>query len=237
MFARIFLSTPINYMFKMKKSVSKTVFLTMLLCSAITHAQVDTIMIPEGDERNLCGRIVIVDELWMNEGFLKADISILEKQNSKPITGGYKTGDEITISSEAGCTYYIYSIFKTGSLSNKGTVTLSKNAPERKMDVRKDEIILEENYTYKSGDFSWYVASIRKNEGKVIANITITKNTALIEELVLTKGEMVWIENELYKIESIEARSEFIKTDPEKIYEPLPGKIVFKSVYNHFNEK
>ncbi len=48
---------------------------------------------------------------------------------------------------------------------------------------------------------------------------------------------MIWIENELYKVESIEARSEFIKTDPEKIYEPLPGKIVFKSVNNHFNER
>lgn len=221
----------------MKKLSISAGLLTIMLFNAISYAQADTIKITEGDQSIVCGKIVIVDELWINEGYLKADISILEKQNSKSVTGGYKTGDEITISSEPGCTYYIYSISKTGSLSNKGNVILSKSAPERKIEVRKDEIILEEYSTYKSGEYSWYISSIRKNEGKNTANIIITKNTALIEELALTKGEMVWIENELYKVESIDARSEFIKTDPEKIYEPLPGKIKFKVVNEHLNEK
>lgn len=221
----------------MKKLSILAGLLTIMLFDAVSYAQADTIKITEGDQSIVCGKIVIVDELWMNEGYLKADISILDKQNSKPITGGYKTGDEITISSAPGCTYYIYSISKTGSLSNKGNVILSKNAPERKIEVRNDEIIMEEYSTYKSGEYSWYVSSIRKNEGKKTANITITQNTALIEELALTNGEMVWIENELYKVESIEARSEFIKTDPEKIYEPLPGRIVLKAVKEYLPEK
>ena len=72
---------------------------------------------------------MIVDALWVFEGTIKADISILEKQNSKPITGGYSKGDLITLSSEPGCTYYIYSVTKYGNSKNKGLVTLSKNAP------------------------------------------------------------------------------------------------------------
>lgn len=214
-------------------------FLSLILtCILITfvHSQDSTFVIAEGNQGVICGKIVIVDALWMNDGFLKADISVLEKQNSKPIAGGYKTGDEITISSKPGCTFYIYSISKSGSLSGKGSVMISKNAPENKIEVKKDEIIMEENNTYKSGELSWYVTSIRKNDDKIIANITITQNTALIEELVLIKGEMVWFSNELYKVESIEARSDFIKTDPEKIYEPLPGRIRLKKVHEFINK-
>ncbi|NOS84169.1 MAG: hypothetical protein HOP31_03420 [Ignavibacteria bacterium] len=207
------------------------------ILTAIVQSQDSSIVISEGSEAVICGKIVIVDALWMNEGLVKADISILEKQNSKPITGGYKKGDEITISNEPGCTYYVYSITKTGGIESKGEVILSKSPPLSNSTTKGDIITQEENSSYKFGKYVWYVSSIRNEGGNTIANITITQNTALVENLVLSKGDLVWLGEDLYKVESINARSEFIKTDPEKIYEPLPGKIEFKAVTEYLPEK
>jgi hypothetical protein len=209
----------------------------VFLCNSGIFSQDSNIVISETGETNLCGKIVIVDALWFYEETLKADISILEKQNSKPITGGYKRGDEITISSEPGCTYFVYSISKLGGLKSKGIVTLSKSPPISNIDVNKDLITHEEFSTYKFGKFDWFVSSIRNDGGKTIANITITQNTVIVDNLVLSKGDLVWLGEKLYKVESINARSEFIKTDPEKIYEPLPGKIEFKAVKEYLPEK
>lgn len=208
----------------------------ILLLLDITYSQ-DNVNIPEGNDTTICGKIVVVDALWVYESILKADISILEKQNSKPITGGYKKGDEITLSSEPGCTYFVYSITKLGGLKSKGMVTLSKSPPVSNIKENKDVITQEESSTYKFGNFEWFVSSIRNDGGSTFANITITQNTALIDNLVLTKGDLIWLGERLYKVESIQTRSEFIKTDPERIYEPLPGKIEFKAVKEYLNEK
>ncbi|HMQ78165.1 MAG TPA: hypothetical protein PKE39_07690 [Ignavibacteria bacterium] len=219
--------------------IKKYLFQVVLLCNftLIVFSQDSNIVVAEGSEAVICGHIVIVDALWYYEGTIKADISILEKQNSKPITGGYKKGDEITISSEPGCTYYVYSITKTGGIKSKGEVTLSKSPPVSGIDVKKDIITQEEHSSYEIGKYDWYVESIRNESGKTIANITITKNTALIENLVLSIGDLVWLGDKLYKVEVIQNRSKFIKTDPEKIYEPLPGKIEFKAVMEYINKK
>jgi hypothetical protein len=220
-------------------NLKKYLFQVILLCNftLVVFSQDSIIVVAEGSEAVICGHIVIVDALWMNEEFLKADISVLEKQNSKPITGGYKAGDEITISSKPGCTYYVYAVTKLGGTKNKGEVTISKTPPVSRIDLKKDVIKQEENNSYKFGKYVWYVSSIRNEGGNTIANITITQNTELVENLVLSKGDLVWLGEDLYKVESINAHSEFIKTDPEKIYEPLPGKIEFKAVKEYINEK
>ena len=207
-------------------------FILILLTAVnpLIYPQTDSITIKEGEVKIICGRIVIVDAFWISEGYTKADISILEKQNSKPITGGYKSGDEITISSEPGCTYYIYSVIKNGKQSGKGSVTFSKTPPDIKPGKIKNEIIMEENSSYSIDDYSWYVNSIRKENGNTTGYITITEKTNLIENLELTEGEIIWIGNKQYKTESIEPRLQHVKTDPEKIYEPLPGKIIFSLV-------
>ena len=220
-------------------NIKKYLFQVILLCNLtlVVLSQDTNYVVTEGSEAVICGYIVIIDALWYYDGSLKADISILEKQNSKPITGGYKKGDEITISSEPGCTYYVYSITKTGGLKSKGEVTLSKSPPVSSIDVKKENITQEEHSSYEIGKYDWYVESIRNEGRKTIANITITKNTALIENLVLSIGDLVWLGDKLYKVEAIQDRSKFIKTDPEKIYEPLPGKIEFKAVTEYLPEK
>ncbi len=209
----------------------------LFIFSSITKAQDTNYVITEGSEAVICGHIIIIDALWYYDGTIKTDISILDKQNSKPITGGFKKGDEITISSEPGCTYFVYSITKLGGLKSKGMVSLSKSPPLSNIDVNKDIISQEEYSTYKFGSFDWFVSSIRIVRGSKIANITITQNTALIDNLVLTKGDLVWLGEKLYKVGSIQARSHFVKTDPERIYEPLMGKIEFEAVKEYINEK
>jgi len=220
-------------------NIKKYLFQVFLLCNftLVVFSQDSNIVVAEGSEAVICGYIVIIDALWYYDGTLKADISILEKQNSKPITGGYKKGDEITISSEPGCTYYVYSIEKIGGLKSKGMVILSKSPPVSSIKKDKDIIIQEEYSTYKFGKYDLFISSIRIDNGKKIANITITQNTALIENLVLSKGDQIWLGERLYQVESIQARSHFIKTDPEKIYEPLPGQIEFKAVKEYIYEK
>lgn len=113
----------------------------LFIFSSTTKAQDTNYVITEGSESVICGHIVIIDALWYYDGTIKADISILEKQNSKPITGGYKKGDEITISSEPGCTFYVYSIEKIGGLKSKGMVILSKSPPVSSIKKDKDIII------------------------------------------------------------------------------------------------
>lgn len=212
----------------MRKLISFFSFLVFFTSGILS--QPDTVSITEGNEVNLCGKIVIVDAVWMNNGNVKADISILEQMNSKPVTGGYGTGDEITISSEPGCTYFVFSIMKNGSNGVKGSVILSKKPPESRLGIRKDEIIMEDQGSYSFGVHSWHISSIRNEGGVVTAYMTVTQNTNIIETITLVKGDLLWIDSKLYKAEIIEARSEFIKTDPERIYEPLPGRIVLKAV-------
>jgi len=201
------------------------------------YAQQEAFTISEGGQSTICGRIVIVDAIWMQEGYIHCDISILKKQYSKPVTGGYKTGDEITITSEPGCTYYINSITKTGDVKSKGSVTLSKTPPENGIEIFKDKLIQEENNTYRIGDYSWFVSAIRNENGGPTAYISITRNTAETDNLILVSGSVVWMGDRLYKVETITARSEFIKTDPERIYEPLPGKIEYKALSESLNER
>jgi hypothetical protein len=213
----------------MKNIKYHIIIILLSLSGSLTFSQ-DNINITEGGDTTICGKIIILDAIWVNEGMVKADISILEKQNSKPITGGYKKGDEITISSETGCTYYVYSVTKFGNSNSKGSVTLSKTAPDIIPEVYDNYISVSEGASFKVGSYDWYVSSISNVGGKTNANISITQNTALIDNLVLTNGDLVWLGERLYKVESIQKRSEFIKTDPERIYEPLPEKIEFKIV-------
>ncbi len=211
-------------------------FLLIVLGNSISFTQ-DKINITESNDTTICGKIVVVDALWVYEGTLKADISILEKQNSKPITGGYKKGDEITISSEPGCTYYVYSIVKYGTSKNKGSVSLSKTAPDNKPEIKDGTFSELENTSFKVGEYDWYISSIYSEGNNITANISITKNTALIENLTLIKGDMVWLGEYLYKVETIRTKFKDNIKDPSGNYEYNPGEITFKAVKEYLNEK
>ena len=209
----------------------------ILLFGITAFAQDGNTVITESAQTTVCGKILIVDAIWVYDGVLKADISILEQQNSKPVTGGYKKGDEITISSEPGCTYYIFSIEKNGSIKNKGTVVLSKSAPVSITEIIDGSFTALENYTFSSGDYSWYFSSITETGGNLTANIKITKNTALIEDLALKVGDQVFIGEFLYKVESIKPGFKDNVKDPQGYYEYNPGTIRFTSVKQFIQDK
>lgn len=219
------------------KHLNIFLFLYLLVFSSLNIISQENISISEGGSTTICGRTIIVDALWVSDGILKADISILEQQNSKPITGGYSKGDEITISSEPGCTYYIFSIEKNGSLKSKGTVVLSKSAPVSILEVIDGNFTAYENKGFKSGDYDWYFSLISGNGSELSANITITRNTALIEELVLKEGDKVFIGEILYKVESIKLRHKDKTKDPQGNYEYNPGAIRFTAVKQFIPEK
>ncbi len=217
----------------MKNVICIIIFLVL---STLSYSQ-DNIFITEKGEGGVCGKILIVDGIWVSEGSLNADISILDKQNSKPITGGYKKGSEITVSSEPGCTYYIFSIEKNGSINNKGTVVLSKTAPVSILEIIDGSFTAYENMSFRTGEYNWYFPSISGEAGDLTANITITKNTELIENLALKKGDMVFIGEFLYKVESIKPKFKDEIKDPQGYYEYNPGTVRFTAVKEYVPEK
>jgi hypothetical protein len=207
-----------------------------IVISSLLYSQ-DNIILTEKNDTSVCGRILIIDAIWVSDGSLNADISILDKQNSKPISGGYKKGSEITISSEPGCTYYIFSIEKNGSVNSKGTVVLSKTAPVSITEIIDGSFTAYENKSFKSGEYDWYFSSVSGDAGDLTANITITKNTVLIENLALKKGDLVFIGEFMYKVESIKPKSKDEIKDPQGYYEYNPGTIRFTSVKQYIPEK
>ena len=96
---------------------------------------------------------------------------------------------------------------------------------------------MKEGSSFRVGSNDWFVSSISGDGGKTTANITITQNTALVENITLSAGSLVWMGENLYIVKAIQPHSELIKTDPEKIYEPLPGKIEFKAVNEYLPKK
>lgn len=208
-----------------------------LFLSGLAYSQDSNIVISETGEADICGKIVYVDALWVYEGMLKADISILENRNSKPITGGYKKGDEITISSEPGCTYYIYSITKYGISKSKGTVTISKSPPAKDPVINNGSFTAYENYSFKVGLYDWYISSIFDDGKNISANITITKNSELIENLVLKKGDHVWMGENLFKVRSLRTKFKDHIKDPSGYYEYNPGEISFIAVTEYIPER
>ena len=221
---------------KMKKIIQYLFFILIALNNSLSFSQ-DNINIPEGNDTTICGKIVFVDALWVYEGTLKADISILEKQNSKPITGGYKKGDEITISSEPGCTYYIYDISKSGRTQDKGYVTLSKSPPEVIPELHIRSFQQKEGSSFKVGVNDWFIQSITAGGDAYFANIIITYNTELVDNIKLSNGEFVWYENNVYRVENIIPKFKDKIKDPLGNYEFNPGIIIFKAVSEYLNEK
>lgn len=207
-----------------------TCLIVLFLLAGSNYCQ-DSFTIPESGETIICGRTVIVDGIWSSEGIIRADISILETPRSKPITGGYMAGDMITISSEPGCTYYINTITKSGKDSSKGMVILSANPLVQPIQQCADDIIFDEGQSYKIDTLDWHIDRIGDSEsGKPAVYINATYLTEKISEFTLTEYEKVWISGCLYEVRDIMPCSKFIKTDPDKIYEPLPGSLRLRKI-------
>ena len=207
--------------------------LLMVLSASVVYSQSGNITITEDGYSVICGKNVIVDAVWMNEGIIMADITLLDKPNSKPVTGGYKKGDEITISSIEGCTYYIFSVNKSGLNSGKGTVTLSKNPLVSPQQICRDSVNWQLANTYAVDTLDYNIFSVNKGtDGKNTAEIKITYRTAIIDNIFLEEGGLIWAGECLYKAADI---SEPVYSEKENNNLNSGGKITLVKQDNYTN--
>jgi hypothetical protein len=107
------------------KTIRLISYLILILVFQQTYSQQAEITLSKSKRADLCERIIFFDNIWFDQGVIKADISILSNPRSKPITGGYKERDQIFIND--GCTYYLNEIDTNGFSENGGTIKISED--------------------------------------------------------------------------------------------------------------
>lgn len=209
--------------------------LVILFLFDTIFAQNDEIKIVENGYVEICGSGVIVDGIWINEGIIRADISILENPNSKPITGGYKKGDEIKISAKEGCRYYIFSVSKSGIGDNKGIVVLSKTPPKESVQSCEDYMSFNQSGSYQIDTLDWDFRSVDLTRALYYtANIDLSYKSNLVSSISLKKNDFLWTGECLYRVESIKPASKDKIRDPSGLYETNPAEVFFKKVNDYF---
>jgi len=211
-------------------AAAKVCFLLLFAVSSRFFAQVT---ISESQYSELCSKLVIVDAVWMSEGIIRADISLLDKPNSKPITGGYKKGDLITISSEPGCTYYIFSVTRSGDSTSKGSVTLTKEPPLTALQLCDETLMLYQNSSYAVDSLDWHFTSVTGDGGTPKANIIVSHQTALVKNLSMQTGSLFWLGECLYMLDKINMPSGEGKKDANGIAINGLAVMVFKKLNDY----
>jgi len=165
----------------------KLLFLVLLFLFTSQVFSQDNHTIYEKSEDKICGKIIRLDGVWVENGRLKADISILAKQYSKPMTGGYKMGDTIEIKS--GCKYFVKLIQKFGINDGaKGYVELSNEVDlSDYLDVSMGNLRLNEKFY--TGNTDWKVTSISKDEAEFTQQAT---KTTTEKTIIVKKGDIIW---------------------------------------------
>ncbi|MFI5211583.1 MAG: hypothetical protein ACHQIH_01770 [Ignavibacteria bacterium] len=164
-------------------------------------SQEERIQIRETEGINLCGHELFVDGIWMNEGIIRADISVLERPNSKPITGGYKRGDTLIIYGADSCKYFVYSITKSGLDTGKGTVILSNTPPAEYLPICEDTLDWKESSKNWFDTLDYKVTSISKgDDGKLSAEIDVAHKSALITRIILRENDVIWSGECIYRV-------------------------------------
>ena len=183
--------------------------LLILLFSFLLTSQVfsqDNHIIYEKGEDNICGKIIRVDGIWIDNGRIKADISILSQKSSKPIIGGYKMGDTIDIKS--GCKYYVKLLQKYGMGNEaQGFVQLSDKVDDTEyLGVAMGNLRLNEEFY--TGNIDWKVTRISKDETEFTQKAT---KTTPANTVVMKKNDIIWKGFEAYYI------SDFLANASDKI--------------------
>ena len=189
-----------NYSFKLT-------LLFIAFISNIILSQTE-IILNEGKVSEICGKIVIFDGIWISAGQQFADISVLENERSKPITGGYKKYDKIEINN---CTYYITAIYKNG-INPTGTVKLSSKITEMSETVMFGKVELTNNDMLYSNDSLSKISIYKESTGKP-AILTGYEENSIGKKVVLIKGSVIWYEGypfELTKISLKKKTAEFL---------------------------
>lgn len=178
--------------------------LLVVALNSYNNSQTDLIFINEGEMINICGKLLAIDGIWINEGVIRADISILEKQNSKPITGGFKRGDSLEILGTDNCKYYISSITKSGLDSSKGKVVLSNTPPPDYMKICEDTLVWKEGIKNRFDTLDHKLTLIRnRDDDKLTAIVEVSCKSAFMKDLELKKNDLLWAGECLYKVTAI----------------------------------
>jgi|SRR4030095_10616219 len=193
------------------------------------------IKITEKGSVEICGHYVIVDGIWISDGIIKASISVLENQNSKPIIGGFKKGDEIKISSGDDCNYYIFSVNKAGLNASKGYVVISKTPQYEPVQACGDYITFYESQKIQLDTLDWYLMSVVPGENeKSSAKIDLYYNSNLTSSLSLKENDYLWTGECLYMVDTVQMASKDNIPDPDGNYEINPARVFFKKVNEYF---
>ncbi|MCI0450108.1 MAG: hypothetical protein L0Y79_10070 [Chlorobi bacterium] len=211
------------------KSLITDIVIFFFIVSA-QNAQ-EQIKIPENGSTEICGREVIVDGIWMNDWIIKADISVLGSPNSKSITGGYKKGDQITISGSEGCFYYVLSITKSGLNQNKGNVTLTKVPPVVPIQICEDTILWYESKTFKIDTLDWNIASVKKDKDSSYAEVKVYYNKEPAGDFLMKDDENIWLGECLYKVSEM---NEQVAVSMGNKWELQEGRIILTKVNDYF---
>ena len=170
--------------------------LFLLECSDI-FSQYEITLI-EGVPAELCRKIVIFDGIWMIDGKQKADISILETEYSKPITGGYSVYDNIDIN---GCVYYISEIHKNG-IKPAGTIKLTVNKPKAIERIMFTKFELTNNDKLYDNDPLSKIKIVRDSTRKAVIKTAFEEN-GIAKEITLKIGSVIWFEGYPFELTKI----------------------------------
>jgi hypothetical protein len=197
----------------MKHILSISILFLLFALTTNAFSQTGEIVITEGSTIEICGRTVAIEGLWIDNFELKADISVYYQKNSKPVTGGYKSGDTIFISDV--CKHRIKSILKFG-LNSKGKVVLSNHIKLYIGDVRGG-FMMTQSKKYYFGDGDWEIKKVFKDSAEIYS----WENGVTLNTFILKHDDIVWTGKYAYSI------SRFIESDDD---EPDSGGIVFKLI-------
>lgn len=205
--------------------------LLILLFSFLFTSQIfsqDNHIIYEKGEDKICGKIIRLDGVWIDNGRMKADISTLEQKNSKPVIGSYKIGD--TISIKSGCKYFVKLIQKEGLKEDaKGYIEISNEVDlTAYLDVALDNLQLNDKFYI--GNFDCIVTRISKDEAEFTQKAT---QTTPAKTVIMKKNDIIWKGFEAYYISDFLANASdkieqqwTIEIKPVKDYSYISGTVI-----------
>ncbi|MBS1494475.1 MAG: hypothetical protein JST55_13250 [Bacteroidetes bacterium] len=162
----------------------KLILILILLTPLFLFGQ--DITLTEGSDVEVCGRTLRIDGIWIDNGRIKADISVLREKNSKPITGGYKSRDTIYIDK---CRYVVMSISKYGlNSSAKGKVSLLTEIDQEIQAPTAESFFMSSGGEYNLGKQKWTVKSVTADS----AIIDNAEGELRVKQIVLKINDIVW---------------------------------------------
>jgi len=183
----------------------KLTLIFIAVISSIVFSQ-DDITLYEGKSSEVCGKIVIFDGIWISAGQQFADISVLEIENSKPITGGYSMYDKIDF---GYCTYYVTGIYKNG-INPQGRVKLSIKKPERLESIKFGQVVVKDGEKIYTND-PLSIIKIKKDSTGNPVVLTSYIEYDIVINVTLRKGSIIWFDGFPFEIAEISIENKTVE--------------------------